>query len=85
MAIGPGAVATFGVNYTQEQAAKIARYPVRVICFDSESQAQKQAKKLLDTLTPLPGETHNIVLESGKDPAECDPSEIAELRAKFLS
>lgn len=79
---GPGAVATFGVNVSQAQVLRLSRFPVRVVCFDSSRDAQRQALKLLDSLTPFPGETWNVVLDA-KDAGEASPREIRELR-EFL-
>ena len=52
--IGPGAVATFGSGYSQEQLERIARYPTRAICFDNELEAQKTARKLNNELSVFP-------------------------------
>ena len=52
--IGPGAVATFGSGYSQEQLLRIAKYPTRAICFDNELEAQQRAKKLVNDLSALP-------------------------------
>lgn len=82
--IGPGAVATFGLSYTPQQVADIAEYPVRVIAFDRGNNEQRRAERLCNELAVLPGLTEQVELESGSDPNECDPEEIAELRAKYL-
>lgn len=82
--VGFGAAATFGLKISQAQVARLARYPVRVICLDSEPEAQRKARWLLRTLAVFPGRTHNVVLESGKDPGEASPEELAELRRRFL-
>lgn len=81
-AIGPGAAATFGTNYTPAQVHHFCDVPRRVVCFDSSFTAQRQAKKLCDQLGVFPGETINITLDA-KDPAEAKPREIKHLR-KFL-
>ena len=78
--IGPGGVATFGTLYTTAQMRRIARFPVRYICFDAEPAAQQQAKKLCRELSALPGHTENLLLESGKDPGECGKKELKQLR-----
>ena len=83
MRIGPGAVCTFGVNYTPAQVARIARYPVRVICFDNEPDAQKRARRLMDDLLPHPGETCNVTL-AAKDASAAQEGEILKLRRSFL-
>ena len=83
-AIGPGAVATLGVSWTQAQALKILKYPERIICFDSEGEAQARARKLCAELAAFPGETRVVTLETDKDPASADRKEIQELRRRFL-
>lgn len=82
--IGPGAVSTFGTSFSQGQVDKICRYPRRVVCFDRESFAQRRAAELCDLISPFPGETFNIKLETGKDPGNCDIKEIKKLRSLFL-
>lgn len=79
-ATGPGATATMGTAISQEQVHAIARFPLRIICFDNEPDAQKRANKLVDELSVFPGETFNVRLTSGKDAASCHKSEIRELR-----
>ena len=78
-AIGPGAVATFGIRYTQAQITQLSRIPKRIVCYDSEPDAQKQAKKLVERLGVFPGETLNVQLDS-KDAADSSPKERAMLR-----
>lgn len=79
-ATGPGAVALCGTSYTTSQLGRLSRYPKRIVCFDSEPDAQKRAKRLCDDLEVFPGDTINVVLESGKDAAEADPDELKQLR-----
>lgn len=80
MRIGPGAVATFGVAYSQRQVARMARFPLRYVCMDAEPLAQKKARELCRDLAVFPGRTTNIRLDSGKDPGECSLRELKELR-----
>ena len=81
--IGPGAVATCGVSYTREQLLRMSKYPVRVIVFDNEPDAQRRARKLSDDLAVFDGDTYNVVL-SGKDASRSPKREIEELRRRFL-
>jgi len=81
--IGPGAVATFGSGYSQEQLERIAKYPTRAICFDSEPEAQKRARKLVNDLSVFPGETYNVILDM-KDAAEESSKNIKRLRKEIL-
>ncbi len=80
--LGPGSVATLGIQFTQSQVLKLSKYPTRVIVFDSEKKAQKQAKKLCNALQDFPGRTYRIELDS-KDPGSASEKEIEELR-KFM-
>lgn len=77
---GPGACGTCGTGYTPQQLSRIARYPFRYICFDNEPSALRRARELSDDLSPFPGETAIIKLESAKDTAEAHPDEVTELR-----
>lgn len=83
-ATGPGSVALFGVNWTLDQLYHLSKFSMRVVCFDSEKEAQKRAISLCENLSVFDGETINVELQSGKDPAEADPKEIKELRSKYL-
>jgi len=82
--IGPGAIATCGLSYSKSQLNAMIKYQNKIICFDSEPDAQRRANVLLHHLESFAGETINIVLETGSDPAEADKSEILELRKEFL-
>lgn len=79
-AIGPGAVATMGLSYTAAQVYRMAAYPMRYVCFDSEPAAQIRAHQLVNNLTPFPGSTFLVRTKSGKDPASSDKGEIHRLR-----
>ena len=83
-ATGPGAVATLGTGFTDAQVAALARYPVRVVCFDSGPAAQRRARELADALAPFRGATYSVVLETGEDAAAADTDELAELRRRYL-
>lgn len=77
---GPGSVATFGTGFTPAQVLKISKYPLRVICYDSQPAAQQQAKKLCEALMVFPGRTVNVTLIA-KDAGEANETEIQQLRA----
>lgn len=79
--IGPGAVCTCGTAISKAQVLRMAKYPKRYICFDSEPNAQRKAQKLSDDLSVFDGQTFNVVLESGKDPGEAKLSELKELQS----
>lgn len=82
--IGPGAVCTCGVGFSRQQIARIAKFPVRVICFDNESVAQRRARSLADDLSLFPGTTC-VVRFSGPQPDTSPEDEIVELRQRYLS
>lgn len=79
---GPGAVALLGVSVDPRQLWKLARFPVRVVCFDNEKVAQKRAAALCDLLEPFPGETYRVQLDAA-DPGSAKPKEVRMLR-RFL-
>lgn len=81
--VGPGAVATLGVAFSRAQVEKLSQFSVRAICFDSEPEAQKRARKLASLLEPFPGETYVVQL-SADDPGSASDREIAALRREFL-
>lgn len=82
--IGPGSVCTFGTNVSPEQKRLIAHVPIRVVCFDNEPTAQVQALRLMDELSVWDGETYNVVLDSGKDPATASERDVRKLRQMYL-
>ena len=83
-AIGPGAVATFGLSITSAQILKMSKYPIRAVCLDNTKQAQATARKLVDSLSGYKGETYNIQL-SGKDAAETSAAELKQIRKDILT
>ena len=82
--IGPGAVATFGTNFSRAQVLKLSKYPHRIVCFDNNGPAQKAAKDLFDLLTPFPGSTFNVVLDS-EDPGSASKKEVRRLKKSLLT
>ena len=84
-AIGPGAVATFGLSWSLAQVEEASRFPSKTICFDAQPAAQRRAKKLAEIINTFPGEPTRVIrLETGKDAAEADKNEIQEIRRKYL-
>jgi hypothetical protein len=81
--IGPGAVATLGVQVTSEQMKTLKDFPIRVVCFDREKEAQKRAKALCEELSLFPGETYRIKPLNG-DPGEASAEEVAAIREEWL-
>jgi len=79
---GHGSVAICGTGFTRHQVLKLSKYPIRVICFDNDLDAQKRAEELCSLLEPFQGETYNVQLSS-KDASEASRKEIKQLR-RFL-
>lgn len=79
VAVGHGAVATFGIDVTPAQVTRIGRYPKRGVCFDNEPNARRRAEELVNRLSTLPGKTWLIELDS-KDPGTATQRERARLR-----
>ncbi len=67
--IGPGAVATFGINWKPQQAHKLRKYRRRYVMFDPEPKAQQRARDLARWLALYPGETE-IVDDLRTDPGD---------------
>jgi hypothetical protein len=80
--IGSGAAALLGQRTSPAQLEQLSRFPVRVVCFDSEPGAQERARKLANDMSVFDGVTHRVELES-KDPGEATHEEIKELRREF--
>lgn len=81
--IGPGAVGTCGTGYSIKQVTRMAKYPVRAICFDNEPVAQQRARELCALLEGYPGETYNVTLD-GNDANSSSQRDIRKLRKHFL-
>lgn len=82
--IGPGAGSTNGIKWTEEQAIRISKFARRMIVFDNEPEAQRQARRLAARLESFPGQTIVGELDTGKDPGDCSSDELTELR-KWLT
>lgn len=77
---GPGlAVGLCGTGFSQAQVRALARLTRRVVCFDSDTEAQKRARELCDALMVFSGTTVNVVLDA-KDSASAEESEVELLR-----
>lgn len=82
--IGPGATALLGTRVSNRQLERLAEIPVRVLALDNDEPGQARASTLAKLLSPLPGRTVIARWESAKDAASADPSEIQELRRRYL-
>lgn len=81
--LGRGVVATLGVAYSRAQTLLLSKFPVRVVVFDSEPEAQERARSLCDELHCFPGDTWRVELDAA-DPGEAGPHEVRRLRRLFL-
>jgi hypothetical protein len=79
MRIGPGAVATFGIGWSEAQARRLQRYRRRVLVFDREPAAQASAGRLAKRLAGFPGETIIVCLDAA-DPGCAEADEISAIR-----
>lgn len=67
--LGPGAVATFGIKYKQEQVFLASQFNTRYIFFDPEDEAaQDQAENLGNELSGFAGSTQLVKCRGIKDP-----------------
>lgn len=80
--IGPGAVATFGIEWTPEQARRLAQWQSVSVLFDSaDPQAVRKQSQLARTLSVLGvREVEEIEIPGIADPAEIDPWDVPRLR-----
>lgn len=80
--LGPGAVATLGVDWKPEQLKILSGIPTRYIMFDPDKNAQKKAKQLADRLSVFNGTT-NIISGHETDPGEMTTRDARELMAQL--
>jgi hypothetical protein len=77
--IGPGAIALMGSNASQEQLQRLGKYPLRVVCLDSDPVGRDASRRLCSELMAFPGGTYEARLDS-KDPGKALDEEIQKLR-----
>lgn len=77
--IGPGSVATLGIDWHQEQARILRRFKNKFILFDPEDKAQTKAKELAKWLSFFPGKTE-VVSGFKTDPGDFDPITVEKVR-----
>lgn len=80
--IGPSAVCSLGTSISSNQLLQISKFPIRVICLDSQEAAQKTARGLVKQLEVFDGETYNVGLDA-KDPGAATRKEIKHMRSFF--
>jgi hypothetical protein len=77
--LGPGAVATMGINWHAEQVEKLRHYKRRFVLFDPEPQAQRRATGLANALSVFPGETE-VLSGFNKQPGEFNSTTVDMIR-----
>lgn len=78
--LGPAAFCTFGVEYTLQQVRAIKKHFKRVaVIFDSEPQAQNQARKLVAELCFRGVDAFNVTLDNGSDPGSLTDKKAAQI------
>jgi hypothetical protein len=82
--LGPGAVATFGIDWTEAQAQLLMNFEHVIIMFDSEPTAQAQARSLAKRLyVPDILNPELVELEKFTDPGDLPLSEAYTLMEEF--
>lgn len=81
--LGPGAVATLGMDWWTEQAFQLKEFPRRAVVFDPQPKAQYRARQLAEWLGMYDGETE-IVTDLPCDPGSL-PQDEADQLMKELS
>jgi len=77
--MGIGAVATFGIKYSEPQVNLLSKFKQVFILFDPEDQAQLQADKLHYQLTARGIECQILQDNKGRDPGEFGQQEADEI------
>jgi hypothetical protein len=81
--IGPGAVATFGIGFSNQQVKHLSKYSSIFILFDSlEKEAREQGEKLAWSLAGG-GRSVEILTIDRKDPGSMTAEEAAALRKEI--
>lgn len=81
--LGPGAVATLGVDWTVEQALQLKDYSRRYIMFDPDSPGQRRAQGLADWLGMFDGETE-LIEEMSSDPGGLPQAEADQIMKELI-
>lgn len=81
--LGPGAVATFGIEFKNSQINLLRNFKEVFILFDIDPQAKKQAEKLAAVLSAFNIQVEVLELDSG-DPAELSDKEAKKLMKELI-
>jgi DNA primase len=80
--LGPGAVATFGIDWKREQANQLRHFERRFIIYDPEPKAQERALGLARWLGIFPGTTE-VVEGFQTDPGDFTPELARKIRRRL--
>lgn len=80
--LGPGCVATLGIDWKKQQANRLRRFKNRFILFDPEPVAQRQAETLAAHLSLFPGSTE-IITGFTTDPGDFTEKRAARVRREL--
>ncbi len=76
--LGPGAVATLGIDWKRPQLYLLRKYSRRFVAFDPEPKAQQRARQLAEALSLFPGTTE-IITGLASDPGGLQQKEADRL------
>lgn len=80
---GAGAIALYGVNYSNSQIKLLRQYKNKYILFDMDKTGRKKAQKLADELSAFDGDVE-IIHYNAKDPAELSQREANIIKKEIL-
>lgn len=80
--LGPGTVATLGIDWNVKQANKLRRFHRRFILYDPESLAQHKARQIAEHLAQFPGETE-VLSGFETDPGEFPDELVRQIRQEI--
>jgi len=77
--MGVGAVATFGIKYSEPQINLLSKFKRVFLLYDPEDQAQLQADKLSYQLSTRGTECQILQDDKGRDPGEFGQQEADQI------
>lgn len=80
--VGPGALCTFGTQWSMDQLFTLSTFPRRVICYDNEQAAQKRARQLAELLALYDGET--FIMTVNREGRDFTQKQVDQIRSKWL-
>lgn len=85
MKLGAGSVALFGLGFGMDQIKLLGRFWKKIILFDPEPQAQKEARRLAGLLSAMRGEVEVALLDGAEDPGAIPQHEARHLKMELLN